>query len=353
MKPSDFSFELPESLIAQTPPKNRGDSRLLCLNVVTAGISDCLFTDLPSMLTPQDLLVFNDTRVIPARLFGHKATGGKVELLLERLLGEGVFLAQLKVSKAARSGSEITLEDGSVLVVLGREGDFYRLQAVDQDALLKTLEETGHMPLPPYIKRSDTSLDRDRYQTVFARRAGAVAAPTAGLHFSEAIMNVFKEKGIGMEYLTLHVGAGTFQPVRVDNIEEHQIHHEWYEIDESLCQAIEKTKKHGGRVIAVGTTSVRTLESAARSGALKPHEAETDIFIYPGFEFQIVDAMITNFHLPESTLLMLVSAFAGRETVLAAYYHAVREKYRFFSYGDAMFIVNKVQRSVFKVQSER
>ncbi len=337
MKTSDFTFELPPELIAQHPLPERTASRLLCLDRDTGAVDHRQFADLPDLLRAGDLLVFNDTRVIPARLFGHKATGGRVEILVERLLPGDECVAQLRVSKKPAPGSRIELEGGGILEVLGRETSFYRLRAVDT-SLPALLEREGHMPLPPYIEREDQLDDRERYQTVYARNPGAVAAPTAGLHFDDALLARLDATGVESTHVTLHVGAGTFQPVRATNIEDHEMHAEHIEVSRAVVDAVAAARERGGRVIAVGTTSVRSLETATAGGELRPFSGDSRIFIYPGYDFRAVDAMITNFHLPESTLLMLVSAFAGRDAVLAAYEAAVRERYRFFSYGDAMFL---------------
>jgi len=342
MRRQDFHFDLPEELIAQEPLPQRSSSRLLVLGREADVPEDRQFVDLPTLLQPGDLLVFNDTRVIPARLHGSKDTGGRVEILVERMLDENRALAQLRASKNPRPDTGITLEDGTRLRVVGRVGEFYEISVDDPRSLVSVLEAVGHTPLPPYIQRSDRATDRDRYQTVYARAPGAVAAPTAGLHFDQKLLKELWERGIQTAYLTLHVGAGTFQPVRVEDITEHRMHSELAILDEVTCNAIRAARARGGRVVAVGTTVVRTLESACRDGELRPFSDETDIFIYPGFEFHCVDALITNFHLPASTLLMLVSAFAGRERVLAAYRHAVAGRYRFFSYGDAMFLERPV-----------
>ncbi|KAA9130574.1 tRNA preQ1(34) S-adenosylmethionine ribosyltransferase-isomerase QueA [Marinihelvus fidelis] len=337
MKTSDFTFELPQALIAQHPLADRTASRLLCLGRSNGAVTHRQFADLPELLRAGDLLVFNDTRVIPARLHGHKASGGRVEILVERLLPDDRCLAQLRVSKKPAAGSHITLDGGSNLEVLGREDSFFLLHSPDEP-LSALLEREGHMPLPPYIEREDSEADRERYQTVYANKPGAVAAPTAGLHFDDALLARLDDMGVRQAHVTLHVGAGTFQPVRAERIEDHTMHAEHIEVPEAVVDAIARTRARGGRVIAVGTTSVRSLETAAAGGELAPFSGDSRIFIYPGFEFRAIDAMITNFHLPESTLLMLVSAFAGRNAVLAAYEEAVRERYRFFSYGDAMFI---------------
>ena len=334
----DYDFELPGGLIAQYPAPRRDGSRLLLLDGVTGEYSDRQFGDLVSLLSPGDLLVFNDTRVIPARLFGRKETGGQVEILVERLLDGDRCLAHVKASKTPKEGSRIILEGGVELQVGGRRDDLFELVLADGPALMDVLERQGHTPLPPYIRRADEALDADRYQTVYARKPGAVAAPTAGLHFTSELIGELERKGVGCAYVTLHVGAGTFQPIREDIIENHRMHSEWFEVSKAVCEQVSATKQAGRRVIAVGTTSVRCLESATSEGRLQEFQGETDIFIYPGFRFQTVDAMITNFHLPGSTLLLLVCAFAGRDNILRAYRHAVEAGYRFFSYGDAMFI---------------
>jgi S-adenosylmethionine:tRNA ribosyltransferase-isomerase len=337
MKRSDFHYDLPPELIAQAPLRERSASRLLCFGRHEGDLSDRQFIDLPQLLSPGDLLVFNNTRVIPARLFGKKASGGKVEILIERLLSKRECLAQVRASKSPKPGGVLALEDGSELQVSGREGGFFHLQATGED-LMDTLQRLGHMPLPPYITRADTEDDRQRYQTVYAQTPGAVAAPTAGLHFDEDLLAQLHHVGVHSTQVTLHVGAGTFQPVRVDDIEDHEMHAEWLEVPRSACDAIAAARERGSRVIAVGTTAVRSLETAARDGELKPYSGDSRIFIYPPYEFRAVDAMITNFHLPESTLIMLVAAFAGLDNTLAAYRHAVAQRYRFFSYGDAMLI---------------
>lgn len=338
MKRSDFHYDLPSDLIAQHPLERRSDSRLLHLALRDGGFCDRLFRDLPALLREDDLLVFNDTRVIPARLHGRKESGGKVEIMLERLLCDTQCLAQLRVSKSPKPGSTLLLEDGSRLEVIGREGSFFHLRLPD-GSLASLFQRIGHIPLPPYITREDTAADAERYQTVYATNPGAVAAPTAGLHFDRDLLQAIARKGIGMVYLTLHVGAGTFQPVRSENIEDHAMHAEYLEVPESVCEAVEQAKNKGGRIIAVGTTSVRSLETAAADGALRPFSGDSRIFIYPAYEFKVIDGLITNFHLPESTLLMLVSALAGLEETRAAYRHAVQEQYRFFSYGDAMLVL--------------
>jgi S-adenosylmethionine:tRNA ribosyltransferase-isomerase len=343
MRRSDFHFDLPEELIAQRPATERRGSRLLVLDGAAGTLEDRLFTDLPGLLRPGDLLVFNDTRVIPARLYGRKESGGQVEVLVERITTECEVLAHVRASKSPKAGSRLTLEGQVEVEVSGREGALFALRF--PGPVLEILKRVGHMPLPPYIEREAAESDAERYQTVYARKEGAVAAPTAGLHFDEAMLEHLKSMDIESAYVTLHVGAGTFQPVRCDDIREHVMHTETIEVPEAVVEAVARTRARGGRVVAVGTTVVRSLESAARanpSGALAPFQGETDIFIYPGYTFRVVDAMLTNFHLPESTLLMLVSAFAGFEQVMAAYRHAVAERYRFFSYGDAMFVLPRV-----------
>lgn len=343
MNVKDFSFELPDELIARYPQPERSASRLLCLNGTTGAVIHQTFKNIVDHIQAGDLLIFNDTRVIPARMLGEKVSGGKVEVLVERIIDEHHVLAHLRSNRSPKPGAKMILEGAVEVEMVGRQDALFELQFNTEEPVLTVLEQYGHMPLPPYIDRPDEDSDRERYQTVYNKKPGAVAAPTAGLHFDDAILAQLREKGAEFAYVTLHVGAGTFQPVRVDNIEEHHMHSEYAEVPEETIAAIEATRKRGGRVIAVGTTSVRSLESAAQAAkqkgeALQPFFSDTDIFIYPGYEFQIVDAMITNFHLPESTLIMLVSAFAGREHVLNAYAEAVQERYRFFSYGDAMFV---------------
>ena len=337
MQRQDFYFDLPESLIAKAPTEERRGSRLLCLDGETGALAHRRFSDLLELVEPGDLLVFNDTRVIPARLFARKASGGRLEILIERVLDEHRALAHIRSSKSPKPGSEILLEDDTVLKMVDRHDALFELE-FPQEGALQVLERLGHMPLPPYIDRADTDSDKERYQTVYSRNAGAVAAPTAGLHFDDEMIESLRRKGADTAFVTLHVGAGTFQPVRVDDIHTHKMHTEILDVSEEVCAAVAACKARGGRVIAVGTTSVRALESAAASGELKPTQGETDIFIYPGYQFRVVDRLITNFHLPESTLLMLVSAFAGYRNTMNAYAAAVENEYRFFSYGDAMLI---------------
>jgi S-adenosylmethionine:tRNA ribosyltransferase-isomerase len=337
---TDFHYELPSELIAQRPLAERGASRLLALDGPTGRLRDLVFLDLPRLLRPGDLLVLNDTRVMRARLLGRKPTGGRVEVLIERLLGPEAALAHCRPGRSLHEGTEVEIDGGGRLVVAGREGALFHLVARDGD-LPALMGRCGHVPLPPYIERPDDEADVERYQTVYAAREGAIAAPTAGLHFDEAMLARLGALGVGLARVTLHVGAGTFQPVRVERIEAHQMHAEWVEVGEGLCGQVEATRAAGGRVVAVGTTSVRSLETAAADGALRPYRGDSRLFIRPGYRFRVVDALITNFHLPESTLLMLVSAFAGHAQVMAAYRHAVARRYRFFSYGDAMFLTRR------------
>ena len=339
MKKSDFDFELPPELIAQSPLPERSASRLLWLDPKAGSRQDRMFRELPQFVRPGDLLVFNDTRVLPARLYGRKDTGGAVEILIERVTGAHEATVQLGVSKKPREGGTIELADGSHATVLGRDGAFFKLRFESPEPLEKLLLKLGEMPLPPYIERHADASDMERYQTVFAREPGAVAAPTAGLHFDEAMLASLRGQGVDFGYVTLHVGAGTFQPVRSDDIKDHHMHREWLNVGASLVEQIRRTRAAGGRVIAVGTTVVRALESATHDGELHPFAGETQIFIFPGYRITSVDGLLTNFHLPQSTLLMLVSALAGREFVLESYRHAVERGYRFFSYGDAMLIL--------------
>ncbi len=342
MQRQDFFYSLPDSLIAREPAVERRGSRLLVLEGASGELEHRQFPDLLELVQPGDLMVFNDTRVIPARVFGRKDTGGQVEVLVERLLDEQRFLAHVRASKSPKIGTYVILEDGSRLAVMGRRGELFELAFPPKLRALEVLEAIGHMPLPPYIDRSDEDWDRERYQTVYGRHAGAVAAPTAGLHFDSQLLEQLRERGGQVAFVTLHVGAGTFQPVRVDDIASHQMHSEVMDLSPEICAQVQATRAAGKRVVAVGTTSVRCLETAAKasekSGEIQPYSGETDIFIYPGYHFNAVDALITNFHLPESTLLMLVSAFAGYRNTMQAYKEAVEEQYRFFSYGDAMFI---------------
>ncbi|RPI16359.1 MAG: tRNA preQ1(34) S-adenosylmethionine ribosyltransferase-isomerase QueA [Lysobacterales bacterium] len=336
MRRGDFHYELPDELIARRPTARRSDSRLLRLDGSTGRLVDLGFRDLPTLLRPGDLLVFNDTRVVPARLHGRKDTGGKVEVLLERLVGPRRALVQLRSSKTPAAGSEIVIENGPGASVEGRDGEFWIL-AFEEDAA-SVFERCGEMPLPPYLRRAAEPFDRERYQTVYAREPGAVAAPTAGLHFDSDVLAECASRGVSTAHVTLHVGAGTFQPVRVDDVSEHRMHAELAVVPAATVAAIAECRARGGRIVAVGTTAVRALESAAAQGPLAAYAGDTRLFITPGYRFRVIDALVTNFHLPESTLLMLVSAFAGRDHVLTAYRHAVERRYRFFSYGDAMFV---------------
>lgn len=331
----DFDYPLPPELIAQAPLAERSASRLL---VVGEELSDRVFTDLPDFVDPKDLLVFNDTRVLHARLHGTKASGGQIEVLIERPVGPHEALAQVRASKSPKPGTTLRLADAFEVTVIGRVGEFFHLRFPTDENLVDLLERHGKLPLPPYIQRAAGDEDENRYQTVFARNPGSVAAPTAGLHFDEATLAAIRNRGANCAWLTLHVGAGTFQPVRVDDLGEHRMHRERYVIPQETVDAIAATRAAGGRVIAVGTTSMRALEAAAQDGPLSAGSGETEIFILPGFHFQVVDALVTNFHLPKSTLLMLVSAFAGMQTIRTAYRHAIDKQYRFFSYGDAMLL---------------
>jgi S-adenosylmethionine:tRNA ribosyltransferase-isomerase len=350
LKKSDFSFDLPAELIAQQPLPERSASRLLVLESDVDRPADRRLRDLPDLLRAGDLLVFNDTRVLPARLYGRKESGGAVEILVERVTGTHEATVQLGVSKKPREGGLIELADGSRARVLGREGEFFHLRFESTEPLEKLLVRLGQMPLPPYITRTPEAQDSDRYQTVFARKPGAVAAPTAGLHFDQPLLDRLADAGIGSAHITLHVGAGTFQPMRAERLEDHVMHREWLNVGAELVDKVRQTRLRGGRVIAVGTTVVRALESATRDGVLEPFAGETRIFIFPGYRFTSIDGLLTNFHLPESTLLMLVSAFAGRERALAAYRHAVQQRYRYFSYGDAMLVWPESRDSGFEIR---
>ncbi len=346
---SDFYFDLPKELIAQHPLPERTDSRLLCLDGADGQLRDMIFSSLPELLYPGDLLVFNNTKVIPARIFGTKATGGKLEVLVERVLDKHTFLAQVKSSKSPKTDTLMRLGidkgKGFQVQMLAREGDLFKLQLVkaEKNEIFALLEQYGHVPLPPYVARADEQQDLQRYQTVYAKEKGAVAAPTAGLHFDQPLLEKISDKGIDIAFVTLHVGAGTFQPVRVDNISEHKMHAEYVDVPRDTVQRIKLAHSRGRRVIAVGTTALRSLESASMGGKIQEYHDDTDIFIYPGYRFKTVDALITNFHLPESTLMMLVSAFAGLENIKRAYQHAITKKYRFFSYGDAMYLTPEIQ----------
>ncbi|WP_305373420.1 tRNA preQ1(34) S-adenosylmethionine ribosyltransferase-isomerase QueA [Photobacterium leiognathi] len=348
MQVSDFDFELPDELIARYPQPERTASRLLQMTGNTGELAHKCFKDVLDLVQPGDLLVFNNTRVIPARMFGHKASGGKIEVLVERMLDDKSILAHVRASKPLKPGNELLLgENGEFSAeMVARHDALFEIRFNSDKTVLEILDIVGHMPLPPYIDRPDEDADKERYQTVYNAKPGAVAAPTAGLHFDDKLMADLKAKGVNFAFVTLHVGAGTFQPVRVDDINDHHMHSEYVEVPEEVVAAVNETRANGGRVIAVGTTSVRSLESAAQDALkkgteFKPFFGDTDIFIFPGYQFQLVDALITNFHLPESTLIMLVSAFAGYENTMNAYHEAVANKYRFFSYGDSMFITRK------------
>ncbi len=338
MRTLDFDFYLPDQLIAQHPTAERAASRMLHLDGKVGGLSDEMFKDLPDFLNAGDLLIFNDTRVIKARLFGHKHSGGNVEVLIERVLDAHTAYAHVRASRSPKIGSLVKLADAFDVEVIARHDDLFELRFASETPILELLEQYGALPLPPYITHEATSDDEERYQTVYAKNLGAVAAPTAGLHFTDAILDRIKQKGIDIAYVTLHVGAGTFQPVRVDNIHEHKMHSELYDISQATIDLIAQTKARGGKVTAIGTTAMRALESATRDGGLRAGNGETNIFITPGYKFKIVDRLFTNFHLPKSTLLMLVSAFGGMQNIKQAYQHAIKHEYRFFSYGDAMLI---------------
>ena len=338
MRTSDFDFDLPEALIAQFPATERTASRLLCLDGNSGQLRDAAFADLPQLLQPGDLLVFNDTRVIKARLLGWKDSGGKVEVLVERVLDAHRALAHVRASKSPKPGTRLRLADAIDVEVLGRQDDLFELRFLDETPLFELLERHGSLPLPPYITHTPDTVDDERYQTVYARQPGAVAAPTAGLHFDQALLQRLQEMGVQTAFVTLHVGAGTFQPVRVEDPSEHIMHSEWYDMPQATVDLIHTTRQRGGKVTAVGTTALRALESAARSGELVAGSGDTDIFITPGYRFRVVERLLTNFHLPRTTLIMLVSAFAGVENIRLAYRHAIAQQYRFFSYGDAMLI---------------
>ena len=341
VKRQDFFFDLPEELIAQQPAAERRGSRLLVM-LPDSKIVDTQFPDLLSYIQPNDLLVFNNTKVIPARLFGQKSTGGQVELLIERVLDNETLLTHIRSSRSPKTGSVLRIENAFDVEVIGRQEALFVVKVLSEQSALELIEAYGHMPLPPYIERTeDVAEDKERYQTVYSSKPGAVAAPTAGLHFDEPLLEAIKAKGADIGFVTLHVGAGTFKPVQVEDISEHLMHSEYLEVDQTLVDQVKQARQKGGRVIAVGTTSVRCLESAAKfgvDGELAPYQGETDIFITPGYQFKEVDVLFTNFHLPESTLIMLVSALAGYERTMTAYQHAVEQKYRFFSYGDAMLV---------------
>jgi S-adenosylmethionine:tRNA ribosyltransferase-isomerase len=338
MQKSDFNYDLPEHLIAQQPLAERRASRMLRLNRRNGAVEDDVFENFINHITPLDLLVFNYTRVSPARFFVKKTTGGRVEILIERITGFSTALAHIRASKSPKPGSCLELEQGFTCEVTARQNDLFELKLQGDIELAEVLDQIGHIPLPPYIERSDNINDHERYQTVFAQQKGAVAAPTAGLHFDEQMLDQLKNKGVDQAFVTLHVGSGTFQPVRVDDLAQHHMHSEFYRVTDTVVKQVEQAKQRGGRVIAIGTTAVRALESASQSGRLLPGSGDTQLFITPGYTFKTVDALLTNFHLPESTLLMLIAAFAGYDQVMSAYQHAILQQYRFFSYGDAMWI---------------
>jgi S-adenosylmethionine:tRNA ribosyltransferase-isomerase len=342
MQKSDFSFDLPEELIAQVPLPVRSASRLLVCHRHSPKTENRQFSELADFLQAGDLIIFNNTRVIPARIYGRKDTGGRVEILLERLQDDKSFIGMMRCSKTPQIGQKILIGDNHSITYKGRRDDFF-LFSSDQGKIHELFEECGHMPLPPYIHRQADTIDNERYQTIFAQNPGAVAAPTASLHFDEAILQTLRIKGVNTAELTLHVGAGTFQPVRVDDLNQHIMHSETFDLSAETVEKIQQTKATGGRVFAAGTTSLRALEAASADGKLKPMSAETNLFITPGYEFNTVDGLITNFHLSESTLLMLVSAFAGVDEISQIYQHAIDNKYRFFSYGDAMIILPEAQ----------
>jgi S-adenosylmethionine:tRNA ribosyltransferase-isomerase len=341
MRRADFHYDLPQQLIALYPPQERGSSRMLCLDPLNDSLRDGSFRDFPGLLNPGDLVVFNDTRVIPARLLGHKQSGGRVEVLVERITGKQQVLAHVRASKTPGPGTRLDFAAGVSATVTGRAGDLFRLEFSGQGSALGVLESQGHVPLPPYIRRGDEAADHERYQTIYASRPGAVAAPTAGLHFDERCLQQLALRGVETARVTLHVGAGTFQPVRCDELEKHVMHHEYFEVGNEVCEQIAATRRRGGRVVAIGTTVVRSLEAASVSGTPEPCRGETNLFITPGYRFRCVDALLTNFHLPESTLLMLVAAFGGHARVMDAYRHAIGQGYRFYSYGDAMFLQSR------------
>lgn len=341
MRLSDFHYDLPDALVAQHPAEQRGASRMLCLDGSSGALSDRMFQDIATLLQPGDLLVFNNTRVMAARLYGQKRSGGRVELLVERLLNEREALVHVRASKSPKIGSDLLVE-GVSMTVIGRDDSLFHLRLAE-GSFTRLMDMHGHMPLPPYIRRPDEIDDQARYQTVYASEPGAVAAPTAGLHFDQAMLDRLTLMGVEQAFVTLHVGAGTFQPVRVEDIAQHRMHAEWVEVSQQVVDQVAATRARGGRVVAVGTTSVRSLESAAAAtGQLQAFAADSRLFVTPGYQFKVVDALLTNFHLPESTLMMLVSAFAGYEHIMAAYRHAVAQRYRFFSYGDAMFLTRQV-----------
>lgn len=338
MSLDDFDFDLPSELIAQFPLAVRSASRLLCLDKTSGAIVHSSFKELPNLITAKDLLVFNDTKVIPARLFATKITGGKVEILVERVSENNKIIAQIKTSKALKNGTVLFLDKENFFEVIGRQDNFFILLLNSKLKIIELLAQFGQIPLPPYIEHQPTKFDKDRYQTIYAKCDGAVAAPTAGLHFDQELMLTLAQKNVQTAFLTLHVGAGTFQPIRTQNFAEHKMHKEYINVPEAICEQVAAVKQNGGRIIAVGTTSARALESASSGGTIRSYNGDTDIFIYPGYKFKCVDVLITNFHLPKTTLLLLISALAGKNNIMRAYQEAIQQKYRFFSYGDSMII---------------
>jgi S-adenosylmethionine:tRNA ribosyltransferase-isomerase len=353
MKLSDFDYDLPQELIAQEPSPERGASRLLHLDGATGALADRQFRDVSALIAPGDVVVLNDTRVINARLRGRKKTGGWVEVMIERVLGRDEVLAQVGANHPTRAGSVLVLADAIEATVLGREQDFFRLRLDGCEDVFALLERYGSVPLPMYITRPAGGIDGERYQTVYAREPGAVAAPTAGLHFHEGMLDTLRARGVGIAYVTLHVGAGTFQPVRTQDLAEHAMHSEWYEVPQATIEAIDAARRAGGRVVAVGTTTLRALETAAASGKPAAGAGETRLFVIPGYRFRVVERLLTNFHLPKSTLLMLVSAFGGMDNVRRAYQHAIEQRYRFYSYGDAMLIERQEQQPPMNADEHR
>ncbi|MBY0378086.1 MAG: tRNA preQ1(34) S-adenosylmethionine ribosyltransferase-isomerase QueA [Gammaproteobacteria bacterium] len=336
---SDYDFNLPEQFIARYPTKERSQSRLLMVNKETQHWVDGQFLDLANYLREGDLLVMNNSKVMPARFYGRKISGGRVEFLIERILDPTHAWTHLRASKSPKKEQIIYLDSGDAIKILGREEDFFVIESVGDRSFYDIIAQIGEIPLPLYFRREAEALDKERYQTVYAQDDGSVAAPTAGLHFDKPFLEALSAQGVGLAYVTLHVGAGTFQPVRVHNIKEHRLHYEWVQVPDSVCEAVARTKARGGRIIAVGTTTVRSLETAGKSGILEPFNGDSNLFIYPGYQFKIIDGLLTNFHLPQSSLLMLVAAFAGYDTIMAAYQHAIEAQYRFYSYGDCMLIL--------------
>ena len=338
MRLDEFDYELPQDLIAQFPPEKRGASRLLHLDGASGALQDTSFPHIAGFVSAGDVIVLNDTRVMKARLLGRKKTGGRIEVMVERVLGRDEVLAQIGANHPTRVGSTLVLADAVEATILGREREFFRLRFENCDDVLALLERHGSVPLPLYITRAAGGSDAERYQTVYAREPGAVAAPTAGLHFDQVLLDALRGRGASLAYVTLHVGAGTFQPVRQQELARHEMHAEWYRIEDATVRLVGEARRKGGRVLAVGTTTLRALESSAAGGELKAGSGETRLFILPGYRFRVVDRLLTNFHLPRSTLLMLVSAFGGMDNIRRAYRHAIDQRYRFYSYGDAMLI---------------